>query len=79
MEGSVWPRCRLSFAAAPNSKIKGVQVGAITYSFRQGVPKEDIIPGMVKIGLSEVELMSGDGEALAGLPAAGDAAARPGP
>ena len=56
--------------AAPNSKIKGVQLGAITYSFRQGVPKEDIIPGMVKIGLSEVELMSGDCEALAGMPSA---------
>src|SRR5438270_769718 len=55
--------------AAPNSKIKGVQIGAITYSFRQGVPKTEIIPDMVKIGLSEVELMSGDAEALAGAPA----------
>jgi sugar phosphate isomerase/epimerase len=55
--------------AAPNSKIKGVQIGAITYSFRQGVPKPEIIPDMVKIGLSEVELMSGDAEALAGAPA----------
>ena len=52
--------------AAPNSRIKGVQIGAITYSFRQGVPKPEIIPDMVKIGLSEVELMSGDAEALAG-------------
>jgi sugar phosphate isomerase/epimerase len=56
--------------AAPNSKIKGVQIGAITYSFRQGVPKHEIIPDMVKIGLSEVELMSGDAEALAGAPPA---------
>ena len=56
--------------AAPNSKIKGVQIGAITYSFRQGVPKPEIIPDMVKIGLSEAELMSGDAEALAGAPAA---------
>jgi sugar phosphate isomerase/epimerase len=55
--------------AAPNSKIQGVQIGAITYSFRQGVPKAEIIPDMVKIGLSEVELMSGDCEALAGAPA----------
>jgi sugar phosphate isomerase/epimerase len=54
--------------AAPNSKIKGVQIGAITYSFRQGVPKAEIIPAMAKIGLSEVELMSGDAEALAGAP-----------
>jgi sugar phosphate isomerase/epimerase len=52
----------------PNSKIKGVQIGAITYSFRQGVPKVEIIPDMAKIGLSEVELMSGDAEALAGAP-----------
>src|SRR2546421_11520304 len=56
-------------AARPNSRIHGVQIGAITYSFRQGVPKPEIIPDMVKIGLSEVELMSGDGEALAGAPA----------
>jgi sugar phosphate isomerase/epimerase len=55
--------------AAPNSKINGVQIGAITYSFRQGVPKPEIIPDLVKIGLSEVELMSGDCEALAGAPA----------
>jgi sugar phosphate isomerase/epimerase len=55
--------------AAPNSKIKNVQIGAITYSFRQGVPKPEIIPDMAKIGLSEVELMSGDAEALAGAPA----------
>ena len=54
--------------AAPNSKIKGVQIGAITYSFRQGVPKAEIIPAMAKIGLSEVELMSGDAEAMAGAP-----------
>src|SRR5438046_7568968 len=56
--------------AAPNSRIHGVQIGAITYSLRQGVPKPEIIPDMVKIGLSEVELMSGDAEAIAGAPAA---------
>src|SRR5947209_15758807 len=54
--------------AAPNSRIHSVQIGAITYGFRQGVPKPEIIPDMVKIGLSEVELMSGDAEALAGAP-----------
>ena len=63
-------RLALLALAAPNSKIKGVQIGAITYSFRQGVPKAEIIPDMAKIGLSEVELMSGDAEALAGAPAA---------
>jgi sugar phosphate isomerase/epimerase len=64
---------RFAFAA-PNSKIKNVQIGAITYSFRQGVPKAEIIPDMVKIGLSEVELMSGDAEALAGAPVPAPAA-----
>jgi len=61
-------RLALLALAAPNSKIKGVQIGAITYSFRQGVPKAEIIPDMAKIGLSEVELMSGDAEAMAGAP-----------
>lgn len=55
--------------AKPNSKIKGVQLGAITYSFRQGVPKAELVPDYVRIGLSECELMSGDAEALAGAPA----------
>ena len=65
-------RLALAALAAPNSpphsKIKGVQIGAITYSFRQGVPKAEIMPDMAKIGLSEVELMSGDAEVLAGAP-----------
>lgn len=57
--------------ALPNSKIDGVQIGAITYSFRQGVPKAELPSVMAKIGLSEVELMSGDAEAIAGAPVAG--------
>jgi len=56
--------------ALPNSKIDGVQIGAITYSFRQGVPKLDLPAVMAKIGLSEVELMSGDAEIMAGAPVA---------
>jgi sugar phosphate isomerase/epimerase len=56
--------------ALPNSKIDGVQIGAITYSFRQGVPKAELPAVMAKIGLSEVELMSGDAEAIAGAPVA---------
>lgn len=55
---------------AQSSKIDGVQIGVITYSFRQGVPKAEIVPDIAKLGLSEVELMSGDCEALAGVPAA---------
>ena len=36
--------------AAPNSKFAGVQIGTITYSFKQDVKKPDeIIPDLVKI------------------------------
>ena len=60
----------LSVALAKiNSKFKGVQIGAITYSFRS-IPATEIIPAMVKIGLSEAELMSNHCEALAGAPQA---------
>src|SRR4030095_4820482 len=60
----------LSIALAQiNSKFKGVQIGAITYSFRS-IPATEIIPVMVKLGLSEAELMSNHCEALAGAPQA---------
>jgi sugar phosphate isomerase/epimerase len=56
--------------AAPKSKIAGVQIGTITYSFKQDVKKPDeIIPDVAKIGISSVELMSDDGERMAGAPA----------
>jgi sugar phosphate isomerase/epimerase len=55
--------------AAVNSKISGVQIGAITYSFKGDVKKPDeIIPDLVKIGIGSVELMSNDGEMMAGAP-----------
>jgi sugar phosphate isomerase/epimerase len=59
--------------AAQSSKIDGVQIGAITYSFRGGPAQGGVAPAdmpaaMQKIGLSEVELMSGDCEAIAGMP-----------
>src|SRR5579871_6004075 len=54
--------------AIPNSRIDGVQIGVISYSFRDLSPAQ-IIPSMLKIGLSEVELMSNHAEALAGAPA----------
>lgn len=57
--------------AAPDSRIDGVQLGVISYSFRD-LPPTQIIPAMLRIGLSEVELMSTDAEALAG-------AKKPGP
>jgi sugar phosphate isomerase/epimerase len=51
-----------------NSKFNGVQIGAITYSFRS-MKADEVIPSMVKLGLSEAELMSNHCEALAGAPA----------
>src|SRR5262245_32122749 len=60
----------LSMALAKiNSKFRGVQIGAITYSFRS-IPATEIIPAMVKLGLNEAELMSNHCEALAGAPQA---------
>ncbi len=54
-----------------NSKINGVQIGAITYSFnRIAAPDaEAIIKAYVEIGLGEAELMSNHCESLAGAPA----------
>ena len=51
-----------------NSKFGGVQIGAITYSFRGTNDLDKIIKMMVEIGLSEVELMSDDAERAAGAP-----------
>jgi sugar phosphate isomerase/epimerase len=54
-----------------DSKINGVQVGAITYSFNRlaSPDPEAIIRAYVDIGLGEAELMSNHCEALAGAPA----------
>jgi sugar phosphate isomerase/epimerase len=60
----------LSAADKINSKIKGVRIGAITYSFRT-MPAAEIIPAYVKIGIGEMELMSNHAEALAGMPSTG--------
>jgi sugar phosphate isomerase/epimerase len=54
----------------PNSDIDGVHLGVITYSFN-GMQASEIIPAMVKVGLSNCELMSNHAEQLAGMPAAG--------
>ncbi len=53
---------------AINSKFGGVQIGAITYSFRGMNDPDQIIKAMVEIGLGEVELMSNHCEAAAGAP-----------
>src|SRR5262245_11109130 len=50
-----------------NSKVGGVQIGAITYSFRT-LPIEDVLKAYTTIGLGEMELMSNHAEALAGAP-----------
>ena len=59
----------VAFGAAINSKIDGVQIGAITYSFNSiASDPESIVRAYVEIGLGEVELMSNHCEALAGIP-----------
>ena len=53
-----------------DSKVDGVQIGAITYSFNRiaSPDPEAIIKAYVEIGLGEAELMSNHCEALAGAP-----------
>ena len=57
------------FLANPNSKIKGVQIGAITYSFRS-MPgsAEQLILYLKEAGISAIELMGDPAEAYAGSP-----------
>src|SRR5689334_9302427 len=61
------------------SRIKGIQVGAITYSFNRlpGGP-EAIIQAYRTIGLAEMELMSNHAETLAGAPTAAQGGGRRG-
>ena len=54
--------------AAIDSRIKGVRIGAITYSFRAITDANAIVKAMAAIGLGEAELMSNHAEALAGAP-----------
>jgi sugar phosphate isomerase/epimerase len=57
--------------AKVNSKFNGVQIGAITYSFRAITSDVDeLIKDMVQLGLGEAELMSNSVEAAAGAPGA---------
>jgi sugar phosphate isomerase/epimerase len=58
----------VSASAKINSRINGVLIGAITYSFR-AMAAADIVKAYVTIGLGEMELMSNHAEALAGAPA----------
>lgn len=64
------PLARIFGAKMIDSKIDGVQIGAITYSFNRiaSPDPEAIIRAYVEIGLGECELMSNHCEALAGAP-----------
>jgi sugar phosphate isomerase/epimerase len=57
-------------AAKPNSKFGGVQIGAITYSFRS-LPSsaEQVLQYCLACGISAIELMSNVAEGYAGSPA----------
>jgi sugar phosphate isomerase/epimerase len=57
--------------AAINSKFGGVQIGAITYSFRGMRELDEVIKAIVDIGLGEAELMSDLAESAAGAPSQG--------
>jgi len=57
-----------AFSFAPSSKIHGVQLGVITYSYRAMPDAEKIVSAIGQMGLSEVELMSNHAEALLGAP-----------
>jgi hypothetical protein len=71
---TIMSRYALAGAAAskPNSNFNGVQIGAITYSWRS-MPgtAEDLLKYAVKCGISSVELMGDPAEQFAGLPAGG--------
>ena len=59
-------------AAKPNSRFNGVQVSAITYSFRQ-LPSSagDILKYCVELGINSIELMGDVAESYAGAPGGG--------
>ncbi len=67
----------LQASAKQSSKIGGVQIGTITYSYRS-MPDQSIqaiLKYAVESGLSSVELMGGAVEEYAGIPTGSDAAA----
>jgi sugar phosphate isomerase/epimerase len=62
--------CAPQGAAKPDSKFGGVQIGAITYSWRS-MPSsaQDILKYCVEAGISSIELMGDVAEEFAGIPA----------
>jgi hypothetical protein len=74
---TMMPRAMVATAGAagsgkPNSKFGGVQIGAITYSFRS-LPgsASDILQHVTRCGISSIELMGGPVEQFAGAPSGG--------
>jgi sugar phosphate isomerase/epimerase len=61
---------RMFAQAKPNSKIDGVQIGTITYSYRsmQDQSAEATLKYVVDSGISAIELMGGPVESFAGIP-----------
>ena len=66
-------------AAKPNSVFGGVQIGAITYSFR-ALPgsAEEVLRYCLECGISAIELMSNVAESYAGAPSQAGRGLRPG-
>src|SRR6266478_5283200 len=60
----------LAVASQPNSLINGVQIGAITYSYRSMPDQsgEATLKYIVDSGISAIELMNGPAESFAGAP-----------
>ena len=59
--------------AKPNSLIDGVQIGAITYSFRSMPDQsaEATLKYVLESGINAIELMGGPVESFAGVPSSG--------
>src|SRR5580698_7474650 len=62
-----------------NSKFAGVQIGTISYSFRETNDLDAVIKMTAQCGLGEVELMSNHAESFAGVPTPAPAAPARGP
>ncbi len=64
------PRAFAAVKGKPDSKFGGVQIGAITYSWRS-MPStaEDILKYCLEAGISSIELMGNVAEEYAGIPA----------
>ncbi|MEO6185771.1 MAG: hypothetical protein ABIP38_01810 [Steroidobacteraceae bacterium] len=56
-------------SSRPDSRVAGVRIGVISSAFGN-MPAAQIIPAMLQIGLSEIELTAAHAEALAGAPPA---------